>query len=78
MATQPPPENNAEQANAPPNAAQQPEEETGYAPLVDPRLPTHKDVSLKEFLSKMDDCAPIVCRASLYSPLIHDLYQGAH
>jgi transcription initiation factor TFIID subunit 10 len=36
------------------------EEATGYAPLVDPRLPTRKDTSLKDFLSKIDDYAPIV------------------
>lgn len=26
----------------------------------DPRLPTRKDTSLREFLNKIDDCAPIV------------------
>ncbi|KAH8760558.1 transcription initiation factor TFIID 23-30kDa subunit-domain-containing protein [Diaporthe sp. PMI_573] len=42
-------------------AQQQAEEEaTGYAPLVDPRLPTRKDTSLKEFLAKIDDYAPII------------------
>jgi transcription initiation factor TFIID subunit 10 len=28
---------------------------------TEPRLPTRKDASLKEFLNKMDDYAPIVC-----------------
>lgn len=71
MSSQPPQEP-AEQANPPQPAAaagaasaQQPEEETGYAPLVDPRLPTRKDTSLKEFLAKIDDYAPIV---SAYPP----------
>ncbi|PSR78389.1 transcription initiation factor TFIID 23-30kDa subunit-domain-containing protein [Coniella lustricola] len=36
------------------------EEEPGYAPLVDPRLPTRKDTSLREFISKIDDYAPII------------------
>lgn len=58
MASQPPQEP-SEQPEAPPNA-QPAEEETGYAPLVDPRLPTRKDTSLKEFLAKIDDYAPIV------------------
>lgn len=30
------------------------------APTADPKLPTRKDASLKEFMSKMDDYAPIV------------------
>ncbi|ROW12035.1 hypothetical protein VPNG_05193 [Cytospora leucostoma] len=59
MASQPPTQEPAEQPEAPPNA-QPAEEETGYAPLVDPRLPTRKDTSLKEFLSKIDDYAPII------------------
>jgi transcription initiation factor TFIID subunit 10 len=29
---------------------------------LEPRLPTRKDVSLREFLNKMDDYAPIVCK----------------
>lgn len=58
MASQPPQEP-ASQADAAQNP-QQAEEETGYAPLVDPRLPTRKDTSLREFLSKIDDYAPIV------------------
>lgn len=35
-------------------------EVSGDAPLVDPRLPTRKDTSLREFLAKIDDYAPIV------------------
>lgn len=78
--SQPPPQEPAEQgANNPTNqaaTAQQgggaDEETGGYAPLVDPRLPTRKDTSLKEFLAKIDDYAPIVsvcCQpvSSLYS-----------
>ena len=72
MATNPPPPaETAEQAPAAPSneqqqqqqqqQAQQPEDDSGYAPLVDPRLPTQKDTSLKDFLNKMDDYAPIVC-----------------
>ncbi|KAL1853570.1 hypothetical protein Daus18300_011774 [Diaporthe australafricana] len=59
MSSQPPQEP-AEQANAP-QPAQQAEEETGgEVPLIDPRLPTRKDTSLKEFLAKIDDYAPII------------------
>lgn len=36
------------------------EEVDPVAPPADPRLPTRKDASLKEFMSKMDDYAPIV------------------
>ena len=61
---------NAEQMTATaanPNGAQ-PSEATEVnaddapAPTVtEPKLPTRKDASLKEFLNKMDDYAPIVC-----------------
>lgn len=70
MATQPPAEN-ANQAAAPaaaPNGTQPTSEPTGatvnpaVAPAPEPRLPTRKDTSLKEFLNKMDDYAPIVRR----------------
>lgn len=64
MSSQPPQEP-AEQANPPQPAQQTEEEATGYAPLVDPRLPTRKDTSLKEFLAKIDDYAPIVSVALL-------------
>lgn len=60
MTSQQPPQEPASQAEATQNP-QQAEEATGYAPLVDPRLPTRKDTSLREFLSKIDDYAPIVC-----------------
>jgi transcription initiation factor TFIID subunit 10 len=36
------------------------EEPNPVAPAPEPKLPTRKDTSLKEFLSKMDDYAPIV------------------
>jgi len=36
------------------------EEVDPVAPAPEPRLPTRKDASLKEFLGKMDDYAPIV------------------
>lgn len=36
------------------------EEVDPVAPAPDPKLFTRKDASLKEFLSKMDDYAPIV------------------
>lgn len=65
MASQPPQEP-ANQADAAQNPQQAAEEETAYPVLVDPRLPTRKDTSLREFLSKIDDYAPIV-RASLPS-----------
>ncbi|KAK3303956.1 transcription initiation factor TFIID 23-30kDa subunit-domain-containing protein [Chaetomium strumarium] len=64
-----PPTENAEQTTAPvagPNGAE-PTIETADGttnaaaqPLAEPRLPTRKDASLKEFLSKMDDYAPII------------------
>ncbi len=36
------------------------EEVDPLAPAPEPKLPVRKDASLKEFLSKMDDYAPIV------------------
>lgn len=30
-------------------------------PPLEARIPAKKDATLREFLSKMDDCAPIVC-----------------
>ncbi|KAN0119640.1 transcription initiation factor IID, TAF10 subunit [Hyaloscypha variabilis] len=36
------------------------EEVDPLAPAPEPKLPTRKDASLKEFLSKMDDYAPII------------------
>ena len=29
----------------------------------EPRIPTRKDISLRDFLGKMDDYAPIVCES---------------
>lgn len=61
---------NAEQVTAPVANANgvQPSETTEVnandapaPPATEPRLPTRKDASLKEFLNKMDDYAPIVC-----------------
>lgn len=60
MASQQPPQEPATQADATQNTQQASEEEPGLAPLVDPRMPTRKDTSLREFLSKIDDYAPIV------------------
>lgn len=37
-------------------------------PPTEPRVPARKDISLRDFLSKMDDYAPIVSRPNL-SPL---------
>jgi transcription initiation factor TFIID subunit 10 len=34
------------------------------APAPEPKVQTRKDATLKEFLSKMDDYAPIVSQAS--------------
>jgi hypothetical protein len=36
------------------------EEVDPLAPAPEPKLPTRKDASLKDFLAKMDDYAPIV------------------
>jgi transcription initiation factor TFIID subunit 10 len=58
MTSSAPTENHTE-----PVAAVQPngtQDDAPQPPLVDPRVPTRKDVSLKDFLSKMDDYAPIV------------------
>jgi len=43
------------------------EEVDPLAPAPEPKLPTRKDTSLKEFLSKMDDYAPIVSPLPFYS-----------
>ncbi|KAI0884662.1 transcription initiation factor IID, TAF10 subunit [Annulohypoxylon maeteangense] len=47
-----------ENEQVPPVASQQHEEEAPAA--SDPKIPTRKDTSLKEFLAKMDDYAPII------------------
>lgn len=65
---------NQSQATAPAAAAGPPAEP--LAPGADPndppppmlsesRMPTRKDVSLRELLNKIDDCAPIVCACFL-------------
>lgn len=36
------------------------QQQEAAAPAAEPKLPTRKDASLKEFISKMDDYAPIV------------------
>lgn len=50
---------------APPAPDAQPDQDDEAAPapptIPEARLPTKKDTSLREFLGKMDDCAPIVC-----------------
>ncbi|KAI1418022.1 transcription initiation factor IID, TAF10 subunit [Hypoxylon sp. FL1857] len=48
-----------ENEQVPPAASQQQNEEAPAA-TTEPKMPTRKDISLKEFLSKMDDYAPII------------------
>ncbi|KAL2018981.1 hypothetical protein VTK56DRAFT_10206 [Thermocarpiscus australiensis] len=65
MAANPPTEKVAAPV-AGPNGAQPTSAATGananpaLEPLPEPKLPTRKDVSLREFLNKMDDYAPII------------------
>lgn len=61
MANQP-----AENEQVPPAASQQQDEEQTPA-LPESKTPTRKDISLKEFLNKMDDYAPIVSDLQLVS-----------
>lgn len=57
------PEKTTEQTSPAPEVP--PTEEAPPAPTVpESRLPTRKDVSLREFLNKMDDYAPIVRSSS--------------
>lgn len=44
------------------------EELDPVAPAPEPKVPSRKDASLKDFLSKMDDYAPIVssCAPSIF------------
>lgn len=37
------------------------------APAPEPKVPTRKDASLKEFLGKMDDYAPIVSFLTIFN-----------
>lgn len=66
--------NAAENADPPPEAPEaeaQPGEDTAEeAPpaIQEARMPTKKDTSLREFLGKMDDYAPIVCSLPLLLP----------
>ncbi len=62
MATNAPTENHADQAPAVQTNGMK-QEPFGAVVGVDSKLPTRKDASLKEFLGKMDDYAPIVSRA---------------
>ena len=70
MATNQPPDQ-AEQAPPLPNGTQ-PDAAADDAPPVpaipESRLPTRKDTSLKELLSKMDDYAPIVRLSAVSKP----------
>lgn len=52
-----------ENEQAAPAASQQNEEEIPQP--MEPKMPSRKDTSLKEFLTKMDDYAPIVSRPRL-------------
>lgn len=54
-----------ENEQVPPVASQQNEEDVPTA--VDPKIPTRKDTSLKEFMAKMDDYAPVVSSPQLIS-----------
>jgi transcription initiation factor TFIID subunit 10 len=49
------------------------EDDNPVAPAPEPKLPNRKDASLKEFLGKMDDYAPIV-RASVLPSALTILY----
>lgn len=70
-------------SEAPENPSSQPATQNGQAeqqeipdgpnpppelPSGQDRLPTRKDTSLREFLNKIDDCAPIVSRSQTRAP----------
>lgn len=59
----PPPDATQDATETQPSVEQAPgaEEEDPVAPGPEPRMPTRKDVSLRELLNKIDDYAPIVC-----------------
>lgn len=61
----------APEAEAAADAQPGQEDAVAEAPVGIPesRLPTKKDTSLREFLGKMDDYAPIVCCSVHHSPL---------
>lgn len=59
-------------SDAPEKTEQSPVAQNGPAdaappapPVPESRLPSRKDTSLREFLNKMDDYAPIVCLPAL-------------
>ena len=62
------------------NAVEKPpptDTEVEEEPIAEPREPTKKDVSLRDFLSKMDDYAPIVSPLALFpfpSPILEHLH----
>jgi transcription initiation factor TFIID subunit 10 len=61
------PENSEQQASAPqpqqaPAELQDMEPETNAPPAPEPKMPSRKDTSLREFLHKIDDYAPVVCQ----------------
>jgi len=41
----------------------------GVPEIVEPRIPAKKDATLREFLNRMDDHAPIVCPSESLYPL---------
>lgn len=61
---------NGDAPSAPPALQTDAVERVPLAPQ-ESRLPTRKDVSLREFLDKIDDYAPIVCYLSDLNGLIH-------
>ena len=71
----PPAEENPEQAVPVANGTQ-PEEKEAAPPIPESRLNTQKDISLKDFLSKMDDTAPIVSKTSSPRPIEFPLSRG--
>lgn len=74
MASQPPPQDQVNPADPSQNPPQAAEEQPADVPLIDPRLPTRKDTSLRDFLSKIDDYAPIV-RAILFPPPLYPYHK---